>query len=310
MGYGREAWSMLREAAADWSADKASQLGAALAFYSLLSIAPLLIIAVAVAAFFFGEEAARGELMTQLTGMVGEDGAAAVQEMLQNAQQPGVGIVATVLGIATLLFGASGVFAQLQDAMNTVWDVEPKRESGIWSFIRTRFLSFAMVLGTGFLLLISLVLSASISAAGSFLTGAIPALEPVMHIANAVVTFLVVTLLFAMIFKFLPDAEVAWRDVWMGALFTAVLFTIGKLAIGIYLGQSALGSAYGAAGSLVVLVVWIYYSAQILFFGAELTQVYAHRHGSKIVPKEGAVRKGEKRPEELQQPQAGHYRPA
>lgn len=306
MSYAREVWSMFREAGANWIEDKAPQLGAALAFYSLLSIAPLVIIAVAVAALVFGEEAASGGLMTQLTAMVGEDGAKAVEEMLASARQPAAGTTAAVLGLITLLFGASGVFAQLQDAMNTVWEVPPKKQSGIWGFIRTRFLSMAMVLGTGFLLLVSLIFSASISAAGTWLTGAIPALEPVLHIANAVVTFLVVTLLFAMIFKFLPDAQVAWRDVWVGALLTAVLFTIGKLAIGLYLGQAALGSAYGAAGSLVVLIVWIYYSAQILFFGAELTEVYARRFGSKIVTGERAHAAEPAREE----PSAGHYRPA
>ena len=277
-----EAWTMLREAASDWVEDKAPQLGAALAFYSILSIAPLVMIAIAVAALVFGEDAARGALLGQVKGLVGEQGAAAIREMLSHAKKPAEGTIAAVIGVITLLFGASGVFGQLQEAMNTVWEVPPKTGGGIWSFLRGRFLSFAMVLGIGFLLLVSLLLSAMIAGAGSYLSGLAPDLEPLWHAANGVVTFVVVTALFAMIFKFLPDTHVAWRDVWVGALLTAALFTVGKMLIGLYLGKTGLSSAYGTAGSLVVLVVWIYYSAQILFFGAELTQVYARRHGSKI----------------------------
>jgi membrane protein len=278
--YFSESWHVLKTAGSDWVEDKASQLGAALAFYSILSLAPLLLIAVAIAALVFGESTAKGELMEQLTGMIGEQGAGAISTMLDHAQKPGSGIVATVFGLATLLFGASGVFAQLQNAMNTIWEVPPKENAGIWDTIRSRFLSFAMVLGTGFLLLVSLVLSAVISGIGSYLGDRFPAFEPISQLSNAVVSFLVVTLLFAMIFKLLPDTDIAWRDVWVGALLTAVLFTIGKFFIGLYLGKAAVGSAYGAAGSLVVLLIWIYYSAQILFFGAELTQVYAKRYGS------------------------------
>jgi membrane protein len=282
MSYLREAWSMLYEAACDWADDKAAQLGAALAFYSTLSVAPLLVIAIAVAAFFFGEEAARGELMGQLEGMVGQQGAKAVSVMLASSQKPTLGTTAGILGIATLLLGASGVFGQLQDALNTIWEVTPPTRSSIMSFIRTRFLSFVMVLGIGFLLLVSLVMSAVIAGVGTYMKGQAPSLESVWHVVNGLATFLVVTGLFAMMFKVLPDTYVAWRDVWVGAVLTAILFTVGKFLIGLYLGKSSLGSAYGAAGSLVVLIVWIYYSAQILFFGAELTQVYARRHGSRI----------------------------
>jgi membrane protein len=231
-------------------------------------------------------------MMTQLEGLVGEQGAAAISTMLEHAQKPGSGIVATVFGVVTLLFGASGVFAQLQTAMNDIWDVPPKTSSSWWDMLRSRFLPFAMVLGTGFLLLVSLVLSAVISGVGSFIGDRWPAFETISQLANTGVSFLVVTLLFAMIFKLLPDTQVAWRDVWVGALLTAVLFTIGKFFIGLYLGKAAVGSAYGAAGSLVVLLIWIYYSAQILFFGAELTQVYAHRFGtqsSKIPAREAAA---------------------
>jgi membrane protein len=297
-----ESWTMLREAASDWLEDKAPQLGAALAFYSILSVAPLVMIAIAVAALVFGEDAARGALLGQVQGLVGEQGADAIQAMLSHAKEPAEGTIAAVIGVITLLFGASGVFGQLQEAMNTVWEVPPKTGGGIWSFLRGRFLSFAMVLGIGFLLLVSLLLSAMIAGAGSYLSGLAPDLEPLWHAANGVVTFVVVTALFAMIFKFLPDTQVAWRDVWVGALLTAALFTVGKMLIGLYLGKTGLSSAYGTAGSLVVLVVWIYYSAQILFFGAELTQVYARRHGSKIGSPQPAGA-GEKR--ETQQSQWG-----
>jgi membrane protein len=275
-----ESWQVLKTAGSDWLEDKAARLGAALAFYSILSIAPLLIVSLAIAALIFGDKA-EGEMMAQLTGLVGEQGAGAISTMLHHAQKPGTGIVATVFGMITLLFGASGVFAQLQEAMNEIWEVPPKKSSGIWDMIRGRFLSFAMVLGTGFLLLVSLILSAVISGIGSFIGDQWPAFEPIGQLSNMVVSFLVVTLLFAMIFKLLPDTSIAWRDVWVGALITAILFTIGKFFIGLYLGKAAVGSAYGAAGSLVVLLIWIYYSAQILFFGAELTQVYARRYGTQ-----------------------------
>jgi membrane protein len=276
----REIWEVLKAAGSDWVEDKAAQLGAALSFYSVLSLAPLMVIALALAALVFGEQGATEQIMAQMDNMVGAEGAQAIQGMIENAKRPETGTIAAILGIVTLLFGASGVFGQLQEAMNTIWEVPPKTGGGFWNMIRARFLSFAMVLGTGFLLLISLLLSAAVAAFGTQMGHWWPALEPITHLINAGATFLVVTVLFAMIFKLLPDAQVAWRDVWVGALLTALLFTIGKLGIGLYLGKSAVGSTYGAAGSLVVLLLWIYYSAQILFFGAELTQVYATRYGS------------------------------
>jgi membrane protein len=255
-------------------------MGAALAFYSVLSLAPLVVIALSIVSLFFDPKTATAQFLSQMESMVGTEGAKAIQGMLENAQEPKTGAVAAVLGIVTLLFGASGVFGQLQEAMNSIWNVPAKKSGGIWEMIRSRFLSFAMVLGTGFLLLISLLLSAVIAGVGQQLGHIWPALEPLSHLANEVATFLAVTLLFAMMFKLLPDTRVAWRDVWVGAVLTAVLFTVGKLLIGLYLGKSAVGSAYGAAGSLVVLLVWIYYSAQILFFGAELTHAIAERRGT------------------------------
>ena len=275
-----ESWQVLKAAAADWVEDKASQLGAALAFYSVLSIAPLVIIALSVAALVFEEGVATKQFLAQMNDLVGPDGAKAIAGIIESAKKPATGTVATILAVATLLFGTSGVFGQLQDAMNTIWEVPAQKKGGWWGMIKSRFLSFAMVLGTGFLLLVSLILEHGIAGLGSEIGRRWPGLEPLTHTLNAGVTFLVVTVLFALIFKLLPDAKVAWRDVWVGALLTAVLFTVGKLLIGLYLGKSAVGSSYGAAGSLVVLLVWIYYSAQILFFGAELTQAYAKRVGS------------------------------
>jgi len=281
-------WPVLKNAAQEWARDKIPQMGAALAFYSVLSIAPLLIIAIAVAGLVFGEQAASGQLDAQIREFVGEEGAGAVKEMLANAQKPGGGIIASVVGVVTLLVAASGVFGQLQDSMNTIWEVEPKPGRGIWGFLKDRFLSFAMVLGIGFLLLVSLVLSSVLSALGGAFEQVLPVPAALLQGVELLVSFTVITLLFAMIYKFLPDVEIAWGDVWVGSVLTALLFTVGKFAIGLYLGRSSYGSAYGAAGSLVVLLVWIYYSSQILFFGAEFTKAYANQKGSRIRPDEDA----------------------
>ena len=281
-------FGMFKEAATDWIEDKATQQAAALTFYSVLSIAPLLVISLAVASLVFDEKAARTEMVDEMGGLIGSEGEEAVEAMLDSADKPQQGTVATIMGVITLLFGASGVFGQLQESLNTIWEVKPKPGGGIWQLIRSRFLSMAMVLGTGFLLLVSLVITSAISGLGTYLQNQWPGLESIWHVVNFVITLAIVTVLFALIFKFLPDAKIAWSDVWVGALLTAVLFSVGKLLIGLYLGKASIGSAYGAAGSLVVLLVWIYYSSLILFFGAELTQVYAKQFGSRIVPKEGA----------------------
>lgn len=275
-------WEVLREAANEWMEDKASQLGAAMAFYSVLSLAPLLVIAIAIAALVFGEQEAKDQLAEQMTELMGPAGAEAVVSLIQQAQQPRAGTIAALLGLATLLFGASGVFGQLQDAMNTIWEVKPQ-PLGVWGYIRSRFLSFAMVLGTGFLLLASLVLSAWVTGISDLLARQMEGLDAIAQMANQLISFGIVMVLFALIFRMLPDTNVAWRDVWFGAAITALLFSIGKYLIGLYLGTSSVGSAYGAAGSLVVLVLWIYYSAQIMFFGAEITQVWARKFGSRAV---------------------------
>jgi membrane protein len=282
---------LLKDTVTEWSEDKVSLWAAALAYYTIFSIAPLLLIAIAIAGAVFGEEAARGEVVAQIQGLVGQQGAEAIQAMLQNTQKPGSGgTIATVFGIATLLFGASGVFGQLQDALNTIWEVKPKPGQGIRSFLQSRFLSFAMVLVIGFLLLVSLVLSAGLAAVGHFFSQMMPDFLILGQVINFLISFGVVTLLFAAIYKFLPDVHAPWKDLWVGSIVTALLFNIGKFLIGLYLGNSSMGSTYGAAGSLVVLLVWIFYSAQIILFGAEFTQVYAKSRGSAIAPSKHAVR--------------------
>jgi len=280
--------AILKEALAAWSDDKVPRLGAALAYYTLFSLAPLLIIVVALASLVFGEQAAQGRIADEISGLVGDKGAEAIQEMLQNAgAQKSSGIIATVIGLMTLLFGASGVFGELQDALNTIWRVKPKPGRGILGIIRDRFFSFAMVLGIVFLLLVSLVVSAALAALGKFGSGTLP--TPLLHLVDLVVSIGVVAILFAVLFKALPDVRIAWRDVWVGALATSVLFTFGKILIGLYLGRSSVGSAFGAAGSLVVVLAWIYYSAQIFFFGAELTKAYAHYYALAVAPTANAV---------------------
>jgi len=271
---------LFRQAFTEFGEDKAQRLGAALAYYTIFSLAPLLLVAIAIAGMVFGREAAQGQIFGQLHGVLGPQAAQAVQEMVKGAAKPKSGTIATVVGIVTLLFGAAGVFGQLKDALNTIWNVEPKKTGGIMTMIKDRFLSFAMVFGVGFLLLVSLVLDAAVAAAGKFVGDRLPGGEALWQGVQLVVSLAVITLLFALIFRYLPDIHPTWRDVWFGAIFTGVLFVLGKFALGLYLGKSAVGSSYGAAGSLVVLLLLVYYSAQILFFGAEFTQVYARKHGS------------------------------
>ncbi|MET0517119.1 MAG: YihY/virulence factor BrkB family protein, partial [Nitrospiraceae bacterium] len=282
-------WNLLKQTFSSWSSDKVPRHGAALAYYTVLSLVPLLVVIIGMIGLIFGQEAAQGYIVEQIAALVGPQSAAAIKDMIQRANQPTTGIVATVVATATLLLGASGVFGQLQDSLNTIWGVQPKEGRGIWGLIKDRFISFAALLGTGFLLLVSLVLSAALAAFGKWFGGWLPAPEVVLQVLEFLISFAVITALFAMIFKTLPDAQVAWRDVWVGAALTAMLFTVGKFAIGFYLGKSDVGSAYGAAGSLVILLVWVYYSAQILLFGAEFTQVYANAVGSRIVPSKDAV---------------------
>jgi membrane protein len=282
-------WTILREAAAEWVNDNATRLAAALAFYTILSVAPLLVIVTAAAGKIYGSsEVATERLVNEVREFVGDAGAEVVKTTLEHADRPKAGLVATVIGVVTVLFGASGVFGELQSAMNFVWNVKPKAGRGIWATIRDRFLSFGMVLVVGFLLLVSLVITTALAAMNEYLAGLVPGLPTLMHVANLVLSFAVVTVLFAMIFKVLPDVRIAWRDVWLGAAVTAALFTLGKYLIGLYLGRAGVATPFGAAGSVVAFVVWVYYSGLILFFGAELTQVTAKHAGRQIVPTENA----------------------
>jgi membrane protein len=273
----------------DWNEDKAPRLAAALSYYTIFSLAPLLIIAISLAGLIFGQDAAREQVMEQARAFIGADGAEAIGGLLEASNRPAAGIIGTIIGFVTLLFGAAGVFGQLKDAMNTIWEVAPKPNRGIWGMARDNFLSFTMVLAVGFLLLVSLLISTALNALGSFVAGDAFQNTILWQIVNFVVQAGVTFGLFALIFKELPDAEIAWRDVLLGAGFTTALFAIGRFLISFYLGQTATGSTFGAAGSLVVILVWIYFSAQIMFFGAEFTQVYARRYGSRIRPSANAV---------------------
>ncbi len=285
-----DVWSTVKETASDWLDDNASRLAAALAYYSLLSLAPLLVITIAIAGFFFGPDAARGKVAGELGSVVGGQAAQGIQSVVASAHSTSSGVLSTVIGIVTLFVGASGVFGELQSSLNTIWEVSPKPGGGIWGQVKERFLSFTMVLGVAFLLLVSLVLTSVLSALGSNFATLLPGGELLWQAVNFALSFAVVTGLFALIFKYIPDAVVRWRDVWLGAAVTAVLFTIGKFLLGLYLGKAAVGSSYGAAGSIIALVVWVYYAAQILFLGAEFTQVQARRHGREIKPSSNAMR--------------------
>jgi membrane protein len=281
--------SLLKETVSEWVDDRAMSLAASLAFYTVLSLAPLLILAVSVAGLFFGEAAARGEITQQLRDMLGPEGGAAVESILAHTKEPHANVLGTLIGLVVLLFGASGVFGELQDSMNAIWEVKPRPGGGVKGILKARFFSFAMVLGVAFLLLVSFLLSAAINIVGKFVGDGLPGGVALWTVVNIVISFGIITLLFALIYKVVPDVKIAWRDVWYGAAVTALLFTIGKALIGLYLGKAGVGSPYGAAGSLVVLVVWVYYSAQSLFLGAEFTQVYARSFGTRIEPNEHAV---------------------
>jgi membrane protein len=285
----RQVRALFGEAFHGWREHDASRMAAALAYYTVFSLAPILVISIAVAGLVFGQEAAEGRIVGQISGLVGTESASALEAMIAAARKPSTGILATVIGLATLIFGATGVFGELQESLNTVWGVKPKPGRGFLRMLKSRFVSFTMVIGIGFLLLVSLVVSAAIAALGSWVSGLLPWPEALLQALNTAVSIGAVALLFAMIFRVLPDVEIRWRDVWAGALFTAVLFALGKLAIGLYLGKSSTASSYGAAGALVVILVWVYYSAQILFFGAELTRSWAYQHGSRIEPDEDAL---------------------
>jgi membrane protein len=273
--------AFLREVVQEWSKDNALTLGAALAYYTIFSMAPLLVLAIAVAGLVFGRAAAQGEIVAQIQGMLGASGAELVESMIERASEPASGMLATVISLATMLFGASGVFGQLQGSLNQIWGADGARRTGVKGQLQRRAASFSMILVMGFLLLVSLALSALISGLHSFIDEYFTVPSELLSLANVSVSFMIVMAMFAMIFKLLPDARIEWRDVWLGAAVTAVLFTLGKSLIGIYLGRAGITSVYGAAGSLVLVLLWVYYSAQLLFLGAEFTEVYSRRFGSR-----------------------------
>jgi membrane protein len=285
----RALWSLTRESVSRFSQDFAPSMGAALAYYTIFSIAPLLIIAIAVAGFVFGENAARGEVFAQLRGLIGDQGAAAIEATVKSASQTGSGTFAAIAGIVILLLGATSVFAELQSDLDRIWDSPKPEKPGIWGMLRGRVLSFGMVLGIGFLLLVSLLLSAALSALGHVWRGALPGGDMFVQVINFIVGFLIITGLFALIYKVLPRCDIDWADVWIGATVTSLLFSIGKSLIGLYLGRSSVASSFGAAGSLVIVLLWVYYSAQIFLLGAEFTRTYSYRHGTRKDATKGAT---------------------
>ena len=273
------AWDLIKETTASWKRDYAPSMGAAIAYYTAFSIAPLLLIAIAVAGLVFGVDAARGEVVTQLQDLMGDSAARAIQGMLQSADKPGHGLVSTLIGTALLIIGATTVFAELQDALDRIWRAPVRPRGGLWSLLRARLLSFGLILAIGFLILVSLLFSAAMAALGRWMGPGV-GWEVVAQALNFVLSFALMSGLFALIYKLMPRVHVAWHDVWTGAVVTAALFTIGKLLIGLYIGKSGVTSVFGAAGSIAVLLLWVYYSAQIFLLGAEFTWVYAHRLGS------------------------------
>jgi membrane protein len=278
----RDVWSLLRQTVISWLDDYAPSMGAALAFYTLFSLAPLMLIVVSVAGMVFGQEAARGEIAAQLVQLMGKGGASAVQDLLASVRQPAQGSLATLVGVVLLFLGATTVFAELQNALDRIWHAPASWSGGTWvTLVRTRLLSFGMILAIGFLLLVSLVFSATLALMGRWLEPVFGAWYALAALSNAVAAFAMITVLFAVIYKAMPRARVQWRDVWTGALFTAMLFSFGRYLIGLYIGRSGVVTGFGAAGSLVVILLWVYYSAQIFLLGAEFTWVYANTFGSR-----------------------------
>jgi membrane protein len=285
----RNAWALIKQTFTEWSNDKAPRLGAALSYYTIFALAPLLLVVIAVAGLVFGREAAQGQLLAQISGIVGTDAGQAIQSMIAKAGARGGGVLATLVGIVTLGVGATGVVIELQDALNTVWKVVAKPGRGIKGLIRDRLLSVAVVIGFGFLLIVSLVASAGLAAAGNIVHGWVPGWVVVGYLLNYGLSIGVIGVMLAMMFKFLPDVKMAWRDVWVGAAATSVLFHLGKYLIGLYVGRASVASSFGAAGSLAILLVWIYYTSQLILLGAEFTRVFANRFGSHVVPSQNAM---------------------
>jgi membrane protein len=281
----RAAGGILAQAWAGWNRDNAPRLGAALAYYTLFSLAPLLIIVIAVAGLVFGQAAAQGHIVAEMRGLLGDAGARALEDMVEHSRKAETGLLATAAAVFTLFLGASGAFVELKGALNIVWDVEEdRRPHGLKGLVRERLASFAMVLVVGFLLLVSLLANAALAASGGVLARFLPQFGVLAQVASALSSFAMTTALFGLMFKFLPDRDIAWKDVWAGAALTSLLFSLGRQLIGLYLGRSSLASVYGAAGSIVVLVVWVYYAAQIFLLGAELTQAWSGRPRARGAP--------------------------
>jgi membrane protein len=280
---------LFKTAALEWSNDNAPRLGASLSYYTIFSLAPLLLLVVAVAGLALGREAAQGKIVAQLSGLLGTQAAEAIEAILEKAGQHHRGVVATCVGVVTLLIGATGVMVELQDALNVVWKVVAKPGRGLWRIIRDRLLSFAIVLGFGFLLLVSLVLSAAVALLDSWIGSFFPGWVALGYVLSYGISLGLVACVLAAIFKILPDVKIAWRDVWVGALVTSVLFHLGKFGIALYISKASVASAFGAAGSLAVLLVWVYYSSQIVLYGAEFTRVYASDRGGHVTADDNAV---------------------
>jgi membrane protein len=283
---------ILRRSVAGWWNDNVPRLGASLAYYTLFALAPILVVAIAIGGLVFGPEAVRGEIVGQIQGLIGREGAEAVQAMLEGASRPGSSIAATVAGIITFFLGATGAFLELQTALNAIWHVEPKSDGSYWRvLVMQRVISFGLVVALGFLLLTSLLVSAALAAIHRYMGNAFPGVVVLWEALNVIVSLTVITLLFALIYKVLPDVKLSWRDVWIGALVTAGLFSIGRLVIGLYLGTASIASTYGAAGSVVVILIWVYYSAQIILLGAEFTRAYVDEFGGRPPTEEYAEKK-------------------
>jgi membrane protein len=282
-------WAVIGRTFSNWYEDRAPRLGAALAYYTVFALAPSLVIVIGIAGLVLGRETAQGQIVEQIRDLVGEQGAQAVEGVIQSARDPKASVTAIALGLLTLVFGLWGVFGELQDALNTIWGVTPKPGRGVMGVVKDRVWSFALVVGVGFVLLVSLALTAWLAMLGTYFGHLLPLPTVLLEAINFAISFVVITALFALTFKLLPDVKVAWRDVWLGAAVTSVLFSVGKLLIGLYLGKSGVASVFGAAGSLVVILVWVYYSAQILYFGAEFTKVWTRWRGGGFVADEKAV---------------------
>lgn len=283
-------WNLTKQTAGQWQKDNARRISAALAYYSVFSLAPLLLIAVAVAGIVFGEQAAQGAIEEKLEGAIGRDSAVAVEEMVESARRTGENGTVAVIGIGLLLFSATGVFAQLKEAMNSVWGIREKPGQGIRSFLTSRFLSLSMIVVIAFLLVVSLMVSTFLTVAGDWV-GGILAVHPVLwRVVSFVAALAIITFLFALVFKVLPDARIQWRDVWTGAFLTALLFSIGKFLLALYLGREGAASAPGAAGALILILSWVFYTSNIILFGAEFTQVWARHRGREIMPTDRAYR--------------------